>query len=255
MKKEVIVTAKTIEDAVAQGAEMLSVSRDDVTYEVLELPKKGMMFGLGERDAKVKVVAEVGRADAAVSFINKILSFMSLTASVKVTHEDAEEIRVDVTGEGLGSLIGYHGEALDALQYLTTLAVNRGEGQRDDGEGAVRVTVDVGGYRAKREESLSTLAKRVADKVLRFGKPVTLEPMNAYERRVIHSTVQNIRGVTTYSIGQDNDRRIVVNKEGAARPAESEGRSGAFRDGNAIRTRPSPRKPERRAKAFPEDEE
>lgn len=125
-----------------------------------------------------------------------------------MTDGENGEKRICVTGEAASVLIGHHGETLDQLQYLASLSANkRVDGKKDD---YVRVTVDVEGYRAKREEALRALARRMAAKVLKYKKSVMLEPMNPYERRIIHSEIQNIAGVSTNSIGSENNRKIVV---------------------------------------------
>ena len=218
MKKEIIVTAKTIELAVQNGAEQLGVKKDDVTYEVLEMPKKGI-FGFGTSDAKVKVCCNMSAKDTAVEFISKIIAHMNINAKPTVIEETKNELKIDIVGENLGILIGYHGEILDSLQYLTYLAVNNSEEDAEpeigkDGKSeAIRISIDVENYRKKREETLQDLAKKMADRVLKYRRSFTLEPMSAYERRIIHATIQEIPGVTTYSIGQDNERKIVITKE------------------------------------------
>ena len=217
MKKEVVVSAKTIEQAVELGANELGMSKDDVTYEVLEMPKKGFL-GIGSTDAKVKVIGKLSESDMAVEFIEKIIGHMKINAVPKVISETEDEIKINIVGENLGTLIGYHGEILDSLQYLTYLAVNKGE-DLDDKSGSVKISLDIENYRSKREETLQQLAKKMADRVMKYGRSVTLEPMNAYERRIIHATIQEIAGVSTHSVGQENDRKIVVTKDsGLARP-------------------------------------
>ena len=141
---------------------------------------------------------------------------MKLDAEVKITGETEKEIKLEIVGKGLGSLIGYHGEVLDSLQYLTYLAVNKGESSEDEeksgekSKGSIRISIDIENYRAKREETLKGVAKKAAERALKYGRSVTLEPMNAYERRVIHATIQDIDGVATHSVGQDKDRKVVI---------------------------------------------
>lgn len=230
MKKEVLITAKTIEQAVENGARELGVKKEDVTYEVIEMPKKGIL-GFGASDAKVKVLCDMSPKDTAMEFLAKIIAHMNINAKPTVVEESKTELKIDIVGENLGILIGYHGEILDSLQYLTYLAVNKGDedseseisgGARNE---AVRISIDVENYRKKREETLRELAKKMADKALKYRRPVTLEPMSAYERRIIHSTIQDIEGVTTYSIGQDNERKIVITKENYSGGTNGTGRS------------------------------
>lgn len=213
MKKELTVTAKTVEAAVADGAEQLGVDVSAVTYEVIEAPKKGFL-GFGETLAKVKVCFTPSPEMSALTFVRTIIRDMDIIAdaTISAVSGSKREFLINVTGEEASALIGHHGETLDSLQYLTNLAANRRE---EDEEGNyTRITVDVENYRSKREDTLRRLARRMADKALRYHKNVTLEPMNSYERRIIHSEVQNIAGVTTNSIGADNNRRVVISLDG-----------------------------------------
>ncbi len=207
MVREAIVSAKTIEAAVELGAQELGTELTSVEFEVLEQPSKGFL-GFGASDAKVRVYIQVTPASKAVEFVEKVLGDMGLTAQVSVKEEKKDEATLIVSGNGLGSLIGRHGEVLDSLQYLASLAANRVY------DGFYRITLDVEGYREKREETLRRLAQKQAEKVLKFKRSFALEPMNPYERRVIHTEIQKIAGVATYSIGQDSERRIVICLEG-----------------------------------------
>ncbi len=214
MKQEITVSAKTVEAAVALGAEQLGVSSSAVTYEVIETPKKGFL-GFGETPATVKVSYVSSPEMAALSFVKTIIRDMDIIAdaSISAIAGSKREFLINITGEEASVLIGHHGDTLDSLQYLTNLAANRRED--DDESNYTRITVDVENYRAKREETLRRLARRMADKVLRYRKSVSLEPMNAYERRIIHSEIQGIAGVTTNSVGADNNRRVVISYDGA----------------------------------------
>lgn len=208
MKKEVITTAKTIEEAVALAVKELGAPNEEkIEYTVLEEPKKGL-FGIGAQNAKISATYEVGGEQRALEFIEKLLKDMNITADVAMADGENGEKRITVNGESAAILIGHHGDTLDSLQYLANLAANK----RVDGkkEPYVKVTVDVEGYRAKREETLRALARRMAAKVQKHKKSVMLEPMNPYERRIIHSEIQNIEGVSTNSIGSENNRKIVI---------------------------------------------
>ena len=133
---------------------------------------------------------------------------MSIDAEISVSEGENGEVRIAINGESAAVLIGHHGETLDSLQYLANLAANkRVNGKK---EAYTKVSVDVEGYRAKREETLRALARRMAAKVLKYKKSVMLEPMNPYERRIIHSEIQNMEGVSTNSIGSENNRKIVI---------------------------------------------
>jgi spoIIIJ-associated protein len=208
MKKEIIKTAPTVEAAVTAACDELGVTENDVSYEVLVQPKKGFL-GIGATDAKVKVEYNVKPASSALEFAKTLLKNMEIDADVSTEVRENGEYLINIDGEEAGILIGHHGETLDALQYLCNLAANKKEGEDDDRE-YTRVTVDISGYRAKREETLRSLARRTAEKALRYKRSVSLEPMPSHERRIIHSEVQKIEGVTTNSIGSENNRRVVI---------------------------------------------
>ena len=208
MKKEVIVTAKTIDEAVEKAVtELGAPSAEKIEYTVLEEPKKGFL-GLGASDAKISATYTCGGEVRAIAFIEQLLADMNIGAELTVTEGENGETRISIDGEGAAVLIGHHGETLDALQYLASLAANkRVDGKKED---YTRMTVDVEGDRAKREETLRALARKMASKVLKYKKSVMLEPMNPYERRIIHSEIQNMEGVSTNSIGSENNRKIVI---------------------------------------------
>ena len=216
--KETIVYGKTVALALKRGAEELGVDESKAEYEVLEEPKKGF-FGVGASDAKLRVYYQPSPAEIAADFVKNLLMNMQVEADVSIEHEDAEGASIAVNGEGLGLLIGRHGDVLDAVQHLAGLAANHGR------SGYYRITVDIENYRAKRAETLRQLARRMAEKTLRYRRSNTLEPMNAYERRIIHKEVQGIEGVTTYSIGSDADRRIVIALEKKSKSREDGGDS------------------------------
>lgn len=201
--KETIVYGKTVALALKRGAEELDIDEAKAEYEVLEEPKKGF-FGVGASDAKLRVFYQPSPAEIAADFVRDLLMNMQFEANVSIESADEEGAAIAVSGEGLGLLIGRHGDVLDAVQHLAGLAANHGR------SGYYRITVDIENYRAKRAETLRQLARRMAEKTLKYRRNNTLEPMNAYERRIIHTEVQGIEGVTTYSIGSDADRRIVI---------------------------------------------
>ena len=207
MKKDMIVTAKTVEEAKSKAAAELGIAEEEIEFTVLDEGKRGFL-GLGATEAKVQASYTVGGADIAVEFIRKIVSDMELNLTVGKKAGTNDDTVITVDGEGAGLLIGHHGETLDALQYLANLAANKKvKGEKRD---YVKISLDVEGYRAKREEALRALARRMAAKVVKGKKSVMLEPMNPYERRIIHSEVQGIEGVSTNSIGSENNRRVVM---------------------------------------------
>ena len=207
MKKELIVTAKTVDEAKEKAAAELGVAIENIEFEVLEEGKRGFL-GIGATEAKVSATYTLGGADIALAFIEQVVRDMELNLTVAKKAGNNDDILITVDGEGAGLLIGHHGETLDSLQYLANLAANKKiKGEKHD---YVKVTLDIEGYRAKREETLRALARRMAAKVVKYKKSVMLEPMNPYERRIIHSEVQHVAGVSTNSIGSENNRRVVM---------------------------------------------
>ena len=207
MKKELIVTAKTVEEAKEKAALELGIAVENIEFTVLEEGKRGFL-GIGATEAKVSATYTLGGADIALAFIEQVVSDMELNLTVAKKAGNNDDILITVDGEGAGLLIGHHGETLDSLQYLANLAANKKiKGEKHD---YVKITLDIEGYRAKREETLRALARRMAAKVVKYKKSVMLEPMNPYERRIIHSEVQHVAGVSTNSIGSENNRRVVM---------------------------------------------
>lgn len=203
MIKEIIETGKTIEMAVKSACEKLGVSEYDVDIEVLETPKRSLL-GLKHTPAKIRVVLNINKVDYAREFLCKIISEMGISNFDISCKEEANGVIMTVIGEDLKGLIGRHGDTLDAIQYIVGLAVN----QIDDEY--FRVTLDCGNYREKRLESLEEFAKKTAKKVLKYGKPIKLEAMNPYERRIVHASVQNIENISSTSEGVDPNRYVVV---------------------------------------------
>ncbi len=205
MNKVVIKSAKTVDEAVEMALRELGVTQDKVTIDTLNPGKKGFL-GLGGMDAKVRVTYvcddPVSRAE---DYLNGIFEKMDAKVAVNSEYEDEKvTVSMDSDEETVGFIIGRRGDHLDALQYLTSLVVNKGE------ENYIRVSLDIEGYREKREETLIRLAKSKASVVSRTHRSITLEPMNPNERRIIHSTLQDFNNVYTYSVGDDPNRRIVI---------------------------------------------
>lgn len=244
------VTGKTEEEAIRKGLEQLGLERDDVSVEILERARSGFLgIGSSPAKVRVTYeldVAEEPKPEAPKAkpaekkpepkpaekkpepkaeekktepaapacdnddarrikdFLTGLLEHMDSAAEVKVYEEEKNRYKVILEGQKLGALIGRRGETLDAIQQLTNYAVNSGRDKR------LRIHVDAENYRAKREQSLESLANKVAGKVLKYRRSVTLEPMNAYERHVIHAALQDVKGVTTYSVGTEPNRRVVV---------------------------------------------
>jgi len=197
-------TGKTVEEAIAAGVLELGVDRNRVKIEVLEEPAKIGLFGLfGTRLARVQISYEDDPGMLAADFIHKICQAKGVNANTQAS-KDGEHWHIDITGPELGILIGRRGDTLDALQYLTNLAVARKLSER------VRLIVDVEGYRLRREETLVRLAKRLSEKVKKTGIRIVLEPMNPYERRIIHTSLQDEARISTFSEGADPNRRVVI---------------------------------------------
>lgn len=202
-------TGKTVEDAVMEATIKLETTSDRMEYEVLEKGSNGFL-GIGSKPARIRARKVMETAERAEKFLMDVLEAMDLKATVSMEENKEERtLDIDLAGDDMGVLIGKRGQTLDSLQYLVSLVVNKGE---DD---YIRVKVDTENYRQRRKDTLENLAKNIASKVRRTGKPVTLEPMNPYERRVIHSALQNDRYVETHSEGEEPFRKVVVSlKEG-----------------------------------------
>jgi spoIIIJ-associated protein len=197
-------TGKTVEEALKNALMKLNVERDKVEVEVLDEGNKGFLNFIGVRPAKVRVKVKRDYINEARIFLKNVLEKIRVNAEIKIKEEN-NVIKIYLTGSDMGILIGYRGETLDAIQYLLSLVINKNHDMEYK-----RVILDTENYRAKREETLRRLARKVAEKVKRTGRVVKLEPMNPYERRVIHSALQNDLYVNTYSEGQEPFRRVVV---------------------------------------------
>lgn len=198
-------TGKTVEEALVAAMEELDVTEDCISYEVLEEPTKGFLGIIGVKPARIKVtVRDLLPLEKAEVFLREIFRQMKLTLTVE--HSEQEDGHVfNLIGSDLGILIGKHGQTLDALQYLTNLAANKGLA-----EDKVRIIIDVENYRSRREETLRRLALRLADRVRHSGEKIILEPMNRHERKVIHTALQDNRRVVTYSDGEEPYRKVVI---------------------------------------------
>ena len=199
-------TGKTLSDAVTNALIALETSRDNLEYEVIEKGSNGFL-GIGARDAKIraklKVLPKKSIEEVASDFLKSVFQAMNLEVKVIINvHEDMMDVKL--SGDEMGILIGKRGQTLDSLQYLLSLVVNK------ESESYVKVKVDTENYRQRRRETLEGLAKNIAFKVKRTKRSVSLEPMNPFERRVIHSALQNDRYVTTKSEGEEPYRHVVV---------------------------------------------
>ncbi len=196
-------TGKTVQDAISLALAELNASMEDVEVEVLEEGSKGIFGIIGGKLARVRVTLKESVSEVAIEFLQKVFEKMGISAEIEAAEND-DTLFLEIKAEDSGIIIGRRGETLDALQYLTSLVVNK---NRDSYK---KVSIDIENYRYKREETLVRLAKRLADKVVKYKKSVTLEPMNPYERKIIHSTLQDNEFVETYSIGSEPNRKVVI---------------------------------------------
>lgn len=198
------ISAKTVDEAITEALVKLGTTSDRIEYEIVEKGNNGFL-GIRRKDAVIKVRKKYSVNDDIKDFLNKVFEAMDLKVEIVMTaEENSNVINVDLKGDDMGVLIGKRGQTLDSLQYLTNLAVNK------NAESFVKVKIDTEDYRKRRRETLENLAKNIAYKVKRTKRPVSLEPMNPYERRVIHSTLQNDKFVTTHSEGDEPYRHVVV---------------------------------------------
>ena len=225
--KELQFTGKTVEDAVAAACQELKIdSLDGVDFEIVQMPKKSLFKKA--TPAILKVTLPQSKTQAAQEYLQSILKALQLEKITFTVEEQEENAVITLAGEGLNVIIGRHGETLDALQYLCSLVASRANGSY------FRVTLDSGDFRKRREKTLQALAVKMANNALRHGRKVTLEPMNPYERRIIHSEVQKIEGVSSTSIGEEPNRRVVILLD---HPSENTG-AGDIVDANRKSGRP-----------------
>ena len=197
-------SAKTVNDAVIEACQKFTVASDKLEYEVVEEGSSGFL-GIGAKPAIIKARVKSSIQDTARDFLKDVFEAMDMTVVVDVKYDEIENsMEIELSGDDMGVLIGKRGQTLDSLQYLVSLVVNKNV------ENYIRVKVDTENYRQRRKETLENLAKNISYKVKRTKRPVSLEPMNPYERRIIHSALQNDKYVTTHSEGDEPFRHVVV---------------------------------------------
>ncbi|KOA20305.1 R3H domain protein [Clostridium homopropionicum DSM 5847] len=202
--KSIEMTGKTVEEAIENALKKLNLSEDKVEIKVIEEGTKGLFKIFKGKEAKIEVTVKEDKKEEAKKFLRDVLNSMGILAEIRIKEED-DVLKINLTGPNMGLIIGYRGETLDSLQYLVSLVVNK------NNEGAYkRVTLDTENYRAKREETLIRLANKIAFKAKKTNRAVKLEPMNPYERRIIHSALQNDSSIITYSEGEEPFRKVVV---------------------------------------------
>lgn len=212
-------TAKSVNEALTNALIELNTSSDKVEYEVVE-KESSKLFGLMNKPAVIRVRVKMSFEEIAREFLTKVFDAMNMVVNIDILFDEEEQVlSIDLSGDEMGILIGKRGITLDSLQYLVSLVVNR------NSENYVKVKLDTENYRRRRKETLENLARNLAQKVKRIHKPVYLEPMNPYERRVIHSTLQKDRYVETHSEGEEPYRKVVINlKPGVDTGYERRGR-------------------------------
>lgn len=204
--RSVLKVSKTVDDAVKDALKELDSDKEDVQIEILTEPSKGFFGFIGNKDAKVKVSVINDPVENIENFMNMLFNKMNIEAKC-IAERKGRNINVnitDISSTDMGIIIGKRGNTLDAIQYLLSLFINRKR------ENYIKVLVDTKGYRKKREETLIRLANKMAQKVQYTKDSIRLEPMNPYERRIIHSALQNVEGVSTHSEGEEPYRRVII---------------------------------------------
>ncbi len=217
MIRETVVTADTIEEAQKKACEELGAVIDQIQFEVIQQPEK-KVFGLfGGNPAKIKATVEITPLDSAKKYISAILEKMGI-GEVEITAEETDGGAViNIDGENVGFIIGHRGETLDALQYLTGLVANHVDNEY------YRISINIGNYREKREKTLEVLGRKLAFKAVKTGYKTSLEPMNPYERRIIHTSVQKVRGAVSWSEGENLQRHVVIGPDPDYKPSYNKG--------------------------------
>ncbi len=306
MIKEIVATGADANAAIESGALLLGLPRDEVQFEIIDLPRKGGFLGLKKLPAKVRVWAELpdekparsekprrqeaprkenkppraeraeksarpekpvktekpeksekpraieeekaapveieptdevrAKVEKAAAYVSEILTAMGIAEFTLTPRYYEENVRLQLSGEQIGGVIGRRGETLDAIQYLASLVANRGEGEY------IRLSIDSGNYREKRARTLEALARKLANQAVRTGRSITLEPMNPYERRIIHGAVSTVKGATSSSTGVEPNRRVVISSTVPPTGGKDSSRSGGRgRNNNNRRSNPGNR--------------
>ncbi len=204
MRNWIETTGKTVEEAILEAKIQLQTSEENMDIEIVEEASSGFL-GINKKPAKVRASLKLTLAEKAAEFISDVLNVMGIQNEVKNSYNEEEKsINLEIVGDDMGILIGKRGQTLDSLQYLVSLVVNK------NSEDYIKVKLDTENYRERRKETLENLAKNIASKVKKTGKTVELEPMNPYERRIIHAALQNDKYVETHSEGEEPDRKVVI---------------------------------------------
>ena len=194
---------KNLDEAINEGLKELGLSRDEAEIEIIDEGSKGFL-GIGGKEACIRIYGKMSIENRAVKFLSSMVSRICDDVEYDVTKDNEGRVVITMSGPNMGILIGRHGDTLDALQYLTSLYINKISDEY------VKIVLDTENYRAKRKETLVKLARRLGSQVVKSGESITLEPMSPGERRIIHSTLQNNKLIQTVSIGEEPNRRVVI---------------------------------------------
>ena len=226
MNEWIEVTAKTVDDAIIEAGIKLCVSTENMEYEVIEKESNGFL-GLNKKPAKIRAKVKEEEKPAVEDFLSKVFAAMGIKAEAEILFDEEEKVmNINLTGDDMGMLIGKRGQTLDSLQYLVSLVANK------DSDTYIKVKLDTENYRERRKETLENLAKNIASKVRRTRHSVALEPMNPYERRIIHSVLQNNKFVETHSEGEEPYRKVIVSLKKGVRDFSNERYYGKSSYGN-----------------------
>ena len=237
MIREIIVTAETIEEAQNQACAQLGTEIEKTQFEILQQPEKKKFGIFGGSPAKVRAFVEVTPLESAKKYVKDVLDKMGISQT-EITAEEVEGGAViNIEGEDVGFIIGHRGETLDALQYLAGLVANHVD------DGYYRISINIGNYREKREKTLEILGRKLAFKAVKTGAKTSLEPMNPYERRIIHTAVQKVKGAASWSEGENIYRHVVIGPDPDYKPSYNKGgyrrdRSSNFNKDGSYNRRP-----------------
>lgn len=203
--KQITATGQTVEAAVESGLSQLNTSRDNVEIDIIDEGKKGLLGLFGSRPSIVKLTLKPNAIDIALSFLENVLKNMDIDAKIEPVKEDERTVIFQITGEKMGLLIGKRGQTINSLQYLTQLAANR------HSKHYITVILNPEDYRERRKNTLIQLSERLASKAIHLKKPISLEPMPNYERKIIHTALSDNPAVRTVSKGEEPNRYVVIN--------------------------------------------
>ena len=207
---EMEITGKTIEEAVDNACKELELTKDEFTYEIIEYPNKGFL-GIGSKNALIKVYYKKGITEDSKKYINDLFRLMGVSGNYDIEAESSDNKHTNIVlkGESVGFLTKKHGELIEAIQNVLALAMNKKTGA------FCKVSMDVNDYREKEAKKVEELALKLSEKALKTRRKIFMKPMSSYQRRIVHSTLQNVENITTYSIGEEPNRKVIIAYRGA----------------------------------------